>query len=80
MAVGSAAGTSDLSAHIEKKGVFGINLVPGCDPAGFFTGGTLRSDTDAQLIIFFPFVQTVKLASIVLEAPTSEDVPTLVKM
>ena len=38
-----------------------------------------RSDADAQLIVFFPFSQTVRLSAIILDAPEG-DRPTVVKL
>lgn len=75
----AAPAVIDLAAHVEKKSVHGLNEIKGAGAAALLTGGIARSDTDAQLILCFPFSQTVKLTALVLDAPPAE-APTEIKL
>jgi hypothetical protein len=61
-------------------GVFGINELRGSGAVNVLSSGTVRSDTDAQLILHVPFSQTVKLTAVSIEAPVAEEAPTILKL
>ena len=69
----------DLLQHIEKRGVFGLNELRGTGVTSLLNGGIAKSDVDAQMILFFPFNQSVKLSSIAIDAPL-EEAPTELRL
>lgn len=68
----AAPAVVEVNAHIEKKGIYGLNEAKGCGALALLNGGIARSDVDSQLILCFPFSQTVKLSALVLTAPLDE--------
>ena len=68
----AAPAVVEVNAHIEKKGIYGLNEAKGCGALALLNGGVARSDVDSQLILCFPFSQTVKLSALVLTAPLDE--------
>ena len=68
----AAPSVADLATHVDKKGAFGLNEIKGTGVSALLNGGIARSDVDAQMIMFFPFSQSVKLSALVLDAPADE--------
>ena len=72
-----------LNDKIVKTGCYCLNESPGCEYINLFSGDHtlgVRSDSDEQLIIHVPFLQTFQLDSIVFGVPGDGSCPATVKL
>lgn len=70
----------DLGEKVDKAKVSVLNSVGG-DASFLFhvsNKSVCRSDVDAEMILYVPFLEQVKLQSIIMEAPDGEE-PTAIK-
>lgn len=76
----AACAEVDLGEKVDKAKVSVLNSVGG-DASFLFhvsNKSVCRSDVDAEMILYVPFLEQVKLQSIIMEAPDGEE-PTAIK-
>jgi len=74
-------GQRDVTEFVVKSSVSCLNQDDSAPVKNLFQDeGHLASDSDAQLLIFFPFKNTIKLHSIKIDAPEDGSAPKTIKL
>lgn len=70
---------ADVTSSVDKKGTFLLNAAGSTTAADVLGGVVAHSDAGAQMVLHLPFIEPMRLSSIVITAPAGEE-PSLVKV
>lgn len=75
----AAGAVVDVTSSVDKKGTFLLNAAGSTTAQDVLGGVIAHSDAGAQMVLHLPFIEPMRLSSIVITAPAGEE-PSLVKV